>query len=43
MGWLHRGKDVSKPESVEIAYDPAVADVVYLLPRKTVRNIGSVD
>ncbi len=34
MGWLHRGKDVSRPESVEVAYDPAVADVVYLLPRK---------
>ena len=34
MGWLHRGKDVSRPESVEVAYDPSVADVVYLLPRK---------
>lgn len=34
MGWLHRGKDVSRPESVEVAYDPAVADVVYLLPRQ---------
>lgn len=34
MGWLHRGKGVSRPESMEVAYDPAVADVVYLLPRK---------
>lgn len=33
-GWLHRGKGISKPESFEVAYDPAVADVVYLLPTK---------
>lgn len=34
QGWLHRGKDVSKPSVFEVAYDPAVADAVYLLPRK---------
>jgi transposase InsO family protein len=33
-GWLHRGKGVSKPEAFDVAYDPAVADVVYLLPTK---------
>jgi transposase InsO family protein len=33
-GWLHRGKGISKPEAFEVAYDPAVADVVYLLPTK---------
>ncbi|WNV05965.1 DDE-type integrase/transposase/recombinase [Candidatus Methylospira mobilis] len=34
QGWLHRGKDVSRPESFDVAYDPAVADAVYLFPRK---------
>ncbi len=34
MGWLHRGKNVSRPESLEVAYDPAVADVIYLLPQQ---------
>ncbi len=34
QGWLHRGKGVSKPTSFEVAYDPAVADFVYLLPVK---------
>ncbi|MDP1664235.1 MAG: DDE-type integrase/transposase/recombinase [Methylobacter sp.] len=34
QGWLHRGKGISKPEAFEVAYDPAVADVVYLLPTK---------
>jgi hypothetical protein len=33
-GWLHRGKGISKPEAFAVAYDPAVADVVYLLPMK---------
>jgi transposase InsO family protein len=33
-GWQHRGKGISKPEAFEVAYDPAVADVVYLLPTK---------
>lgn len=33
-GWLHRGKGVSRPEAFEVAYDPAVADAVYLLPTK---------
>ncbi len=33
-GWLHRGKGISKPDALEVAYDPAVADVVYLLPTK---------
>jgi transposase InsO family protein len=33
-GWLHRGKGVSKPEAFDVAYDPAVADVVYMLPTK---------
>jgi transposase InsO family protein len=34
QGWLHRGKGVSRPDSFDVAYDPAVADVVYLLPKK---------
>ncbi|MFA6051144.1 MAG: transposase [Methylobacter sp.] len=34
QGWLHRGKDISKPDAFEVAYDPAVADAVYLLPKK---------
>lgn len=34
QGWLHRGRGVSKPASFEVAYDPAVADFVYLLPQK---------
>ena len=34
QGWLHRGKGVSKPASFDVAYDPAVADFVYLLPEK---------
>lgn len=33
-GWMHRGKNVSRPEEFEVAYDPAVADTVYLLPVK---------
>jgi transposase InsO family protein len=33
-GWMHRGKGVSRPEAFEIAYDPAIADTVYLLPTK---------
>jgi transposase InsO family protein len=32
QGWLHRGKEVSRPGALEVAYDPAVADYVYLLP-----------
>jgi nicotinamide mononucleotide adenylyltransferase len=31
---MHRGKNVSRPEEFEVAYDPAVADTVYLLPVK---------
>lgn len=34
QGWLHRGKGVSKPASFDVAYDPAVTNVVYLLPKK---------
>ncbi len=34
QGWLHRGKGISKPDSLDVAYDPSVADVVYLLPKK---------
>ncbi|MDY0190834.1 MAG: DDE-type integrase/transposase/recombinase [Desulfuromonas sp.] len=34
LGWLHRTKDVSRPGSLEIAYDPRTADYVYLFPKK---------
>lgn len=33
-GWMHRGKGVSRPEAFDVAYDPAIADTVYLLPVK---------
>lgn len=32
QGWLHRGKQVSRPRVMEAAYDPASADHIYLLP-----------
>jgi hypothetical protein len=34
QGWIHRGKGVSKPQSFHVAYDPAIADTVYLLPKQ---------
>lgn len=34
-GWMHRGKNVTRPDSLEVAYDPAIADVVYLIPNKS--------
>jgi hypothetical protein len=33
-GWMHRGKGVARPEAFDVAYDPAVANTVYLLPVK---------
>ena len=33
-GWLHRTKDVSKPKSLEVAYDPRTTDCIYLFPQK---------
>jgi len=32
-GWMHRGKDVSRPKSMDAAYDPATADRIYLFPK----------
>lgn len=34
QGWLHRGKGVPKPQSFDVAYDPSVADTIYLLPKQ---------
>jgi hypothetical protein len=31
-GWLLRSADVSRPKSLEAAYDPAVADQIYVFP-----------
>ncbi|ALU43582.1 Mu transposase C-terminal domain-containing protein [Pseudoalteromonas rubra] len=30
LGWMHRGKDVKRPKSVEVAYDLAIADHIYI-------------
>jgi transposase InsO family protein len=34
QGWMHRSKDVSRPKSLEAAYDPRTANHVYLFPKK---------
>ncbi|WP_338592906.1 transposase (plasmid) [Shewanella khirikhana] len=34
QGWTHRGRDVKRPASLEAAYDPLVADRIYLFPEK---------
>lgn len=31
-GWMHRGKATSRPEKVTVAYDPNIADEIYLFP-----------
>ena len=33
-GWMHRGKEVTRPKSFEAAYDPRTADYIYLFPQK---------
>ncbi len=35
QGWTHRGRDVKRPASLEAAYDPLVADRIYLFPEKS--------
>ncbi len=34
LGWLHRSSETSRPKFLEAAYDPAVADHIYLFPNK---------
>lgn len=34
LGWMHRGRGVKRPASLEAAYDPLVADRIYLFPEK---------
>lgn len=34
LGWMHRGKDVKRPAYIEAAYDPLIADRIYLFPKK---------
>ncbi|MEQ9832742.1 MULTISPECIES: DDE-type integrase/transposase/recombinase [Gammaproteobacteria] len=34
LGWMHRGKDVKRPANMEAAYDPLVADRIYLFPER---------
>ena len=34
LGWLHRSSEASRPKALEAAYDPAVADHIYLFPNK---------
>jgi len=31
-GWLHRTKEVRRPQGLQAAYDPASADIIYLFP-----------
>jgi hypothetical protein len=33
-GWLHRSKEAYRPVALEVAYDPASADRIYLFPEK---------
>jgi hypothetical protein len=33
-GWMHRAKEVSRPEKVLVAYDPNLADEIYLFPNR---------
>ncbi|MFA0141064.1 Mu transposase C-terminal domain-containing protein [Vibrio kanaloae] len=32
MGWFHRSKSVTRPESVDISYDPRNTNLIYLRP-----------
>ncbi|KZN47675.1 Mu transposase C-terminal domain-containing protein [Pseudoalteromonas luteoviolacea] len=32
LGWMHRGKEVKRPKTIEVAYDLAIADYIYLYP-----------
>ncbi|QQC98996.1 DDE-type integrase/transposase/recombinase [Vibrio parahaemolyticus] len=32
LGWFHRSKSVTRPESVDISYDPRDTNVIYLRP-----------
>lgn len=34
LGWTYRGKDVKRPVNMEAAYDPLVADRIYLFPER---------
>ncbi|WP_027858487.1 Mu transposase C-terminal domain-containing protein [Marinobacterium jannaschii] len=33
-GWMHRGKSVKRPGAIDAAYDPLVADRIYLFPER---------
>ena len=33
-GWLHRAANVVRPEAMDAAYDPRVADYIYLFPKQ---------
>lgn len=33
-GWMHRSKIVDRPDKVSVAYDPNVADEIYLFPNE---------
>lgn len=33
-GWMHRSKEVTRPKSLDAAYDPRTADYIYLFPKK---------
>jgi len=33
-GWLHRSKEIKRPVTMDVAYDLAIADVIYLFPEK---------
>lgn len=33
-GWMHRSKDTKRPKSLDAAYDPRIADYIYIFPEK---------
>ncbi|WBA81854.1 DDE-type integrase/transposase/recombinase [Endozoicomonas sp. GU-1] len=33
-GWLHRSSEVVRPETMDAAYDPRIADCIYLFPKQ---------
>lgn len=35
QGWMHRSKDISRPKSLEAAYDPRSANHIYLFPNRS--------
>lgn len=34
QGWMHRSKEVKRPASLSVAYDPAIAEHIYVFPER---------